>query len=201
MDLRLRSAILAAMVATAATPAGAATVLNVGWNSGCGKSTCFNDNGVFTRTWSAKDTAGPVTIGSLLLDRSVLGNLDGQTFRISFSLNGETLGTWGRYNVAGFGGDQFGFSGGDVVWNPEDGDLVLTLELDPAPKAGGLSGGGFSFRADPPPRDDLSEPQPPAFSDAAFEAAAVPEPGAWALMILGFGMAGAAMRGRRRLTA
>jgi hypothetical protein len=200
MNLQLRSVIIAA-VAAAAGPAGAATTLNVDWNSGCGKATCFNDKGVFTQTWSAKDAVGPVTIGGLLLDRTVLGNLDGQTFRISFSLNGEALGTWGRYNVAGLGGDRFGFSGGDVVWNPEDGDLVLTLELDPAPKTGGLSGGGFSFRADPPPQGAPSEPQPPAFGETAFEAAAVPEPGAWALMILGFGMAGAAMRGRRALTA
>jgi hypothetical protein len=36
------------------------------------------------------------------------------------------------------------------------------------------------------------------FTDATFTAAAVPEPASWALMILGFGAVGAALRSRRR---
>src|SRR3954452_17040369 len=65
----------------AATPASAATVLNVDWNSDCGKSTCFNDKGVFTQTWSSAGAHGPTTIGQFLMDRGVLGALDDKTFR------------------------------------------------------------------------------------------------------------------------
>ena len=68
----------------AATPASAAMVLNVNWNSDCAKSTCFNDNGVFTQTWSSAGAHAPVTIGQFLMDRGILGALDDKTFKISF---------------------------------------------------------------------------------------------------------------------
>lgn len=40
-----------------------------------------------------------------------------------------------------------------------------------------------------------------ALDDVTFQAAAVPEPATWALMIGGFGLAGASLRARRRLAA
>ena len=131
-------------------PAQAATTLSAGWNEGCGKSTCFNEKGVFQQSFSAKDFGGPVTIGQLLLERGVLGALDGSTFQLSFALNGETLGTWGQYTMAGIGGDWLTFGGEGFTWNPDDGDLVLILALVPPPKPG--AGRGFfassSFQSD-----------------------------------------------------
>ncbi|MFZ5721626.1 MAG: PEPxxWA-CTERM sorting domain-containing protein [Pseudomonadota bacterium] len=197
----LLSALAAASVlALGAGAAQAATTLSVGAD-GCGKSTCFNDNGVFSQSWSAKDFSGPVTIGQLLLDRGVLGSLDGSTFQLSFALNGETLGTWGQYTMAGIGGDWLTFGGENFVWNPEDGDLVLILSIIPPPKPG--AGGGFfassslqaGFEDQGPgsPRDLLPD------LDGGRLTAPIPEPGAWALMITGFGLAGAAFRQRRRV--
>jgi len=201
MNSRLNVGALAALaLGSCAGSAGAATLL-ASTDGGCGKTTCFNDNGVVTRTWSAKDFAGPVDISRLLLDRAVLGSLSGSTFRISFSLNGQELGTWGRFNMGGFDTDTLGLSGESFVWNPEDGDLVLTLALDPAPKPG-VGGGAFfarDFDVGPPPPQGLPDPTSPAMSrQAAMEAAPVPEPTAWALMILGFGTAGAMLRTRPR---
>jgi hypothetical protein len=198
----------------AATPASAATVLNVNWNSDCGKSTCFNDKGVFTQTWSSAGAHGPMTIGQFLMDRGILGALDDKTFRISFSVGGQELGTWGSYNMAGIGGDELNFDGLDFVWNPEDGDLVLTLEIVPPPKAGG--GGFFSLAAnqDAPPvpgagGDGPSLPQDgdegphgggPGGGVVVDAITVVPEPATWAMMIAGFGLAGASLRQRRRVS-
>jgi hypothetical protein len=193
--LALSALAIAAMLS--ATPAAAATVLDVGANDGCGKTTCFNDQGVFTQTWSAKNATGPMTIGQILLARGVLGSLDGSTFRLSFTLDGEEIGSWGSYTMGGIGGDELAFTGENFTWNPEDGDLTLVLEIV-KPKAG--VGGGFFV-------SNLGDPTPPGSNqeDDGFEfegiagdvTSAAPEPAAWALMITGFGLAGATLRQRR----
>lgn len=194
-----------AAAAALAGPAAAVTTLDVSWNEGCGKSTCFNEAGVFTKTWTAADASGPMTIGQLLLDRGVLGDLDAKTFRLSFTLNGEELGTWGSFTMGGIAGDELLFNGKAFTWNPEDGDLVLVLALTPPPKAG--AGGGFfsaaNFDAGPETDDEpgqniIAPPGPPP--EQAITAP-VPEPSAWALMISGFGLAGAALRRKPRVVA
>lgn len=212
MGLKMRNvqaavSAIAAALALSGASAQAATILDVGKNDGCGKSSCFGDDGVFTKTWSAKDAIGPMTVGKFLLDRGVLGSLDGSTFRISFQVGGQELGSWGRYNMGGIAGDELSFDGFDFVWNPEDGDLTLVLEID-KPKVGtggGLfssGGGGSSFQA-----LRVNEPDLPQYGGVEFEGiggspiSAAPEPAAWALMIAGFGLAGATLRQRRRVVA
>ena len=122
------------------------------------------------------------------------------------------LGSWGSYNMAGIGGDELNFDGLDFIWNPEDGDLVLTLEIVPPPKAGG---GGFFSRASedgPPGANSGSEVFfPPQNGDEGGDSprgdlpvdarGGVPEPATWAMMIAGFGLAGASLRQRRRAPA
>jgi hypothetical protein len=193
----------AAALALAASPASAASVLNAGVNSQCGKATCFNDKGVFTQTWSAKDFSGPMTISQLMLDRGVLGSMDGSMFKLSFMLNGQEF-TWGNYMMAGIAGDELSFWGANFTWDPADGDLVLVLAITPPPKPG--AGGGGSFfspaHANFGPDDSFgdgsnTEDGGPGDERPAAAAAAVPEPTAWALMIGGFGMAGAMLRRRR----
>ncbi|MBW8813041.1 MAG: PEP-CTERM sorting domain-containing protein [Caulobacterales bacterium] len=208
----------AAALASVAAPASAASTLDVNWNSGCGKASCFNDKGVFTQTWSSADAHGPMTIGQFLLDRGVLGSLDGQTFSISFSIGGQDVGSWGKYNMGGIGGDELNFSGENFLWNPEDGDLVLTLSIIEPPKGGFGGGGGFFFAplgetqgdqgppgGDPPPGD--GDPGQGGFGgsdntsinlpESQTPVSAAPEPVTWALMIGGFGLAGSALRRRR----
>jgi hypothetical protein len=196
----LLGAATAAAMALGAQSAHAATVLNVDWNAGCGKATCFDDNGSYTQTFSANAFSGPVNVSQFLMDRGVLGSLDSKTFRISFQLNGEEVGTWGQFNMGGIGGDELWFGGESFVWNPEDGDLVLVLAIVPPPKegaGGGGGGGGFglqeegrSFTGGPPEGDSSS-------TDIRLPAGPVPEPATWAMMIAGFGMAGAMMRRRQ----
>lgn len=186
-------------------------MLDVNWNTGCGKSNCFNDQGVFSQTWTSAGAHGPMTIGQFLLDRGILGDLDGKTFRISFSIGGHEVGTWGKYNMAGIAGDELRFSGDDFVWNPEDGDLVLTLEIVPPPKqgAGGVFfapanlGGPPPSEQNPPPGDGDPNPvgPPKGGPDGSSSVGLVPEPASWALMIMGFGAAGSVLRRRRALEA
>lgn len=184
----------ALLIAAAAGSAQAATALDASWTSSCGATTCFNDKGVYTQTFSASAFSGPVTVGQLLMDRGVLGDFVSETFRISFELNGEELGTWGKFNMAGIAGDELSFEGLNFTWNPEDGDLVLVLAIV-WPEKGGAGGGGFL-------RAPLEEPLPnegdedPA-GTVPQAPAPVPEPSAWALMITGFGLAGAVARRRR----
>ena len=202
---------VAGACALAAMPAAAASVLNVNWTSDCGKATCFNDAGVFTQTWSSAGAHGPVTVGQFLMDRGILGVLDDKTFRISFSVGGHEVGTWGSYNMGGINGDELNFDGLDFVWNPEDGDLVLTLAIVPPPTAG-VGGGGFSSLSvdgDGPGEGPLQPQGGPVGgpSDVGVDSTdrgpvgGIPEPSAWALMIGGFGLAGATLRHRRRLAA
>jgi len=207
MNSGLRRAAFGAAAMTAVAVAGSAEAMTlvVDPDAGCGKASCFGEAGTYTRTWSAKDFTGPVNVASLLMGRGVLGALDGETFRISFSLNGEELGTWGRYNMAGIGGETLSFSGQELIWNPADGDLTLTLSLDPKPKPGQVAAfGGFSsFDPGTTSSDKGPPPGPPptALRETAHDAAPVPEPSAWALMIVGFGSAGATLRLQRRRPA
>lgn len=194
---------MAAALSVSAAPAQAATALQATWNEGCGKSTCFNDKGVFTQSWSAKDASGPMTVGQLMLDRGVLGSLDGKTFRLSFQLNGEELGSWGNFTMGGIAGDELLFNGQAFTWNPEDGELTLVLEIY-QPKTGV---GGFSALSAPggsAPNNIEDDELPNLGGGSGVDAivpGVVPEPTTWALMIGGFGMAGAALRRRSRVVA
>ncbi|MBU1376387.1 MAG: PEPxxWA-CTERM sorting domain-containing protein [Alphaproteobacteria bacterium] len=185
---------LGAALILSASPAAAATVLNVDTNESCGKTTCFNDKGVFSQTWSAKDASGPMTIGQILLARGVLGSLDGAMFRLSFTLNGKEIGSWGSYSMGGIAGDELTFTGETFIWNPEDGDLSLVLEIA-QPKAGGGLFVSNIGEAKPggPEQNDIGGPE--------RGPSPAPEPAAWALMIAGFGLAGATLRRRGRVVA
>ena len=207
----LLAAAVAMTLAVSATPAAAATLLNVNWGEGCGKATCFGDDGIYAKTFSARDFSGPVTVGQLLMQRGVLGALDGLTFRVSFNLNGEEVETWGHYNMAGINGEELAFAGENFVWNPEDGDLVVILALTPQTQSGGgfvsaphqfgeSQGEGGPFGG--PDAGGLGNEGPGSNGGPGpVGAAAVPEPATWAMMIAGFGMVGALLRRRTGLIA
>lgn len=204
----------AAGLALCAAPASAATMISAQWGDGCSKTTCFNEKGVYTHTWSALDVSGPVTIGKLSLDRNILGDLDTKMFKLSFQIDGQEVGSWGTFLMSAIGGDILTFGGEAFDWNPEWGDLTLVLELIPPPKegfgfasfspsddgdGGGGGGGSFvqSFDFQPDDNGD-GDPQQP---DSQRLTGAVPEPTTWALMITGFGGAGAMLRRRRTVLA
>lgn len=206
---------LATALALGAAPASAATVFSAGWDAaGCTKASCFNDKGVYTHAWSAAGVTGPVSVGQLLLDRGVLGALDSHIFRLSFQVGGQEVGAWGNYMMSGIGGDVLSFSGESFVWNPQDGDLVLVLQLDPRGRGGSggvfsalasnLSGGGGGGGDTIVPQNLPDIQDGPTGGEPTLDErlpSAAPEPASWALMISGFGLAGAGLRRRRTAEA
>jgi len=219
------SAAVAALTLAAAGGASAATVLNVGWGSQCGTSTCFDSHGTYTVTFSAATFHGPVDISKLLLSRSVLGDQDGHFFSLNFQLNGHQVGSWGNWNVSGLGGDQLSIGGSDLIWNPADGDLVLVMDLVAAngeklrPDGHGgwyVPAGGGGSAAAPLAPDDEPGGQGDGFGDGSGDgsfifdppgdtptidggqASGAPEPATWAMMLGGFGLAGWALRRRAK---
>jgi hypothetical protein len=215
-------ALLAAVgLAAVASSANAATTLTVGPDSLCGPSGCFsNEKKVYTRTFSARELGGN-SISSLSLFRDLTG-LDAnsnQAVRITFQLADGTEVVWGTYKVGAMAGEKFVTIGGqEVAWDAALGDLSVKLELVDLKKSGGggglgwfighgggggggdedssLGGGGLS--APELPIGDIVTSGPlvrPSLPPQPI--VAVPEPGAWALMIMGFGAAGAMLRRRR----
>lgn len=207
----------AAAMAGASTSAQAATVLTLDAASLCGKGGCFTEKTTFQRSFS-----GPMSISGLAIDKAMLGDLGKYAVKITFTTkDGAVVGNWGAYTLAVLGGDVVTIGGQPLDWDGAGGELVLNLEVL-VPKRGGLGGGGFAgapsfgggggFGAGgitgggivlggAPIPTGLNNPLPaplPSPGRGVF-AAAIPEPGTWALMIGGFFAAGSALRGRRHL--
>ncbi|HEY0647815.1 PEPxxWA-CTERM sorting domain-containing protein [Phenylobacterium sp.] len=213
-------ALLAAALTAAAisSPANAAAQVSVGPSKLCGEDGCFGgDKKTFTQVISAADHKGTVNISSLSLFRSVMGSMAGQNVKIIFELADGTEITWGRWTVGAMAGDEFVTIGGETInWDSALGDLKVRLELFKPEKghagsgwgwgAGGVEnafgggdvGGGGGLVAPNLPFGDIVNTGPlvrPSLPPQPI--VAVPEPGAWALMILGFGAAGAMLRRRK----
>src|SRR5438045_974766 len=107
--LRLHAYALAtaAVLGLAAPSAQAASFLQAGPNALCGAGGCFAAGASYRQTWSAADRAGPMNIGSLMLDRSILGENQDKLFKVSFRLaDGTKVGDWGSFMIATVGGDM-----------------------------------------------------------------------------------------------
>lgn len=205
----------AAAMAGASTSAQAATVLTLDAASLCGKGGCFTEKTTFQRSFS-----GPMSISGLAIDKAMLGALGNYAVKITFTTkDGAVVGNWGAYTLAVLGGDVVTIGGQPLDWDGAAGELVLNLEVL-VPKRGGLgggfagapfgggggfggggfTGGGIVLGGAPIP-SGVNSPLPvllPPTARGPF-AAAIPEPGTWALMIGGFFAAGSALRGRRHL--
>jgi hypothetical protein len=199
------AAFIAAVLALGcAAPAGAITWL-AGGQTACSGVACGQTGAnSYSRQMTAEDFAGLGKITSFSLDRGLLAGREGAMFRLSFwTAKGELVGDFGHFVIAGLAGDVVTLTGMGFEYDPSFGDLYVHLDID-VPKAGG---GGFGGLASPP-EDGL-----PSFGGAEtnlvtlppgdeppgdIQRIAAPEPSAWALMIAGFGGAGAMLRRRRK---
>ncbi|HEY0647814.1 PEPxxWA-CTERM sorting domain-containing protein [Phenylobacterium sp.] len=209
----LAGAAAAVLTLAAASGAGAATNVSVGPSSLCAQDGCFGgDKKTFTQVISAADHKGTVNISSLSLFRSVMGSMAGNNVKVIFELADGTEVTWGRWTVGSMSGGEFVTIGGETVnWDSALGDLKVRLELYKPEKGGhgaawGWGAGGsdnafsenIGLAAPDLPFGDVVNTGPlvrPSLPPQPI--VAVPEPGAWALMIMGFGMTGALVRRRR----
>jgi len=215
LKIRTFALAAAAVLVTAAPSAQAATFLQVGTNALCSSGGCFGSGNTFQKVWSAAQQSGPVDISSLFLDRNVLGDRQDFAVKVGFSLaDGTKVGDWGAFTIAVLGGQVVQVGGQAFTWDTSRGDLVLTLSLVVPEKGGGgffgggLLGGGRGANFGPDGGADLGSgmvvaDMPPGVGRDVVDnlvaaVTAVPEPRAWALMLIGFGAAGATLRGRRR---
>jgi len=208
------SAVAMAGMAAVAVPAHAAIFLTAPNGMCSGATGCFGDASTYRQTFSASSLNGPVDIRTLGLDRSVLGALQDKVVKISFkTASGVTVSDWGGYVIAGLSGDTVSLVGQDFTWTPDQGDLVLQLDLV-VPRHGGSGGGGgggggLNFGGSPtsgglPGIVDQgagagAAAGPPSISDPPGVVSVAPEPAAWAMMLLGLGTAGGLLRRARRM--
>lgn len=221
----LAGAAAVALTLAVSSPAAAASQVSVAPSNLCGLDGCFTgDKKTFVQVLSAADQAGggTVNISSMALFRSVMGSMAGNNVKIVFELADGSEVTWGRWTVGVMAGDQFVTIGGETVnWDTALGDLKVRLELFTPAKgergngvgwgwgAGGVEDAfGDTGDAGLPPGAGAAPPEL-LFGDIVKSGPlvtpslppqsiiAVPEPGTWALLILGFGMAGAILRRQR----
>jgi len=207
---------VAALSAAAPSAAQAATFLTVGANSLCEEAGCFaGERRTFTHTFSAAERGGgTIDISSLSLFRGLVGEMDHNALKITFELADGAVLSWGQFTLAMLAGEFVTLGGEAVSWNTALGDLKVRFDLIVRGAGGGV-GGGFGGggggggrggavaggdTAGPSPSTDLVVTQPltgPSVQEVVNPVVALPEPGTWALMILGFGGAGVMLRRRR----
>lgn len=211
------SALIAAAAICAAVPSAgqAATFLSVQASSLCGADGCFaGGKKTYTQTFSGAAQAGSsvVNISHLQVAKDIVGSVEHTAVRVTFVLADGTEVTWGKYSLNALGGDIVTLGGQALAWNTAVGDLTVRLDLILPEKGGagggffgggGGGGGGFEAAGAPSSADlglgmEMGRPMA-RLPDEAFAISAVPEPATWAMMILGFGAAGAALRRRNGL--
>jgi hypothetical protein len=194
---------------TTVSPTGAAGASTIKFNfdSGLGLDDLQNLSALFTLTATGTGAAiPPAGIGATYLQQNISGNfqilyngpavtLDGHALYLGENLLSGVF-TDGWIQGIGTGGSLT-----DVAIN--GGHITYTSAL--LPTIGSAESGDFSFglTAAKPGITALKNQTLSSFraaSSATFDIA-VPEPASWALMIVGFGGAGAALRRRRTLAA
>jgi hypothetical protein len=204
-SLVLASALAAATFAASA--AQATTTLRTGTNPLCAATGCFANNVYsYQQTFAANTFDGPSAISTLRLDRSLVGDMQGYVVKFSFlRADGTEVANWGGWVLSMMGGREVvSVTGQAFDWDPSWGDLTLKMDLI----APGSGSGGFSSPAplgdDPFAGRGSSGPSssvvdgiqaPPPGTETIVS---VPEPSTWAMMVLGFGGAGAILRRSRR---
>src|SRR5689334_16354250 len=125
------AALFAVAAAAMALPAQAASLFSASASAACGVDGCFSgETHTFTQAFAANAFHGTLDVGSLMLDRSILGGMQDQLFTVSFHLaDGTALGNWGSFMIAVLGGQIVTLSGSAFQWDTSLGDLVLQLDL------------------------------------------------------------------------
>ena len=216
MHVRVLAA-TAAAIALAAPAAHAASFMAVQATCLAG---CLDQTQTYKQTFQAANFSGPVNIGALSFDRSLLGDHQTSVFHVTFwTADGREVGDFGHFMVGSLGGQVLNLKGESFAYDSSLGDLVMKIELD-GYGSGGAGGGGGGFNTVLSSSGGAAAPAPSDNVDHAWDAppmtflphgvvtqadplliVSVPEPAAWALMMLGFGGMGAVLRRRRPQTA
>ena len=174
-------------------------------------SNCFDPSQSYEQVIDASTFSGPVNIGSFSFNRSLLG--DGHqtsVFHVTFwTADGRQVGDFGHYMVGSLGRQVLHLQGQAFAYDASQGNLVMKIQRDGGgwgaiTGAAGSSGGA----ADPAASDDNVQsvwnapkvtfmPKGVTFPAEPLLIVAAPEPAAWAMMLIGFGGAGALLRRRR----
>jgi hypothetical protein len=216
-------ALAALAAATAATPASAAIIISTGGNTAQGQTVQFNTQQTgSTITGTTNQTNTPVTFTRVGAGGNLASDASGQavvinngsdpsnlTGTVAVDLFGNTAASYIEFNLPGIPGNPPPAESTSVFIEAlsTDGLTVLgsnTLNLDGNGNnyfnitgTQGSTFGGFRITLNP------TNTGVGALQNVRVQtsvAAAVPEPGTWALMLLGFGGVGVTLRRRRSRT-
>jgi hypothetical protein len=192
--------IIALAVAAAAIPAAAVTVTDIATTGGNLVNVVTAESGLLEADIALYDFA-PITLGLAAGDGETGFELNsavdiftgvelGRNLGVlTLSLTGATFGTVGTITPA------FSFA----EWSLNGAADTLTIAFKPRGEGFGVLLGGFDGVGSNFVVQFASGTEADVAASLTIGAAAVPEPAAWALMIAGFGLVGAAVRRQRTM--
>ncbi len=219
--------LLAASLAAAfalASPAAASTTIGNATNGNCYPFSCGPTDGVtaYQQSYNAAAFSGPLNFNTISFDRyNSVANYDSGTYAVSFYLQsgafgslssnlasnrGTLLGNFGTFTIGGASSPTLSLTGSAIHYDPTMGSLLMDVAV-----SNGVGQGDYFvfFNA-----DDTTGSIARAFNSSygnvgntggalvtTFSTVGgVPEPATWAMLILGFGVVGGAMRRRQRVS-
>ena len=215
----LASSLLAVCVASSAN---AQVTVGNSDNGNCYPFSCGPSDSLtqYQEDYNSGAFSGPFSFNSVSFGQNIGGQMDSASYTVSFYLSavgfggltsnlasneGTFLGTLGTFGISGAMPTTLTLTGNQINYNPANGTLLMNVDISNVTSAAGFYQSFFNA-------DYTGADVTRAYSGTTYGASgdtigalqttfnsvntAVPEPATWALMLLGFGMVGYAMRKR-----
>jgi hypothetical protein len=213
-----------AAVGMAGSPAFASTTVGSTDGGNCYPFVC-NDSGTATgqsidyyQIYSSSAFSGPLTFNTISFADTILPGAEILTgnYAISFGVTSSAVGSGYPVSISGvgsffsgaLGGPNLSITGSSYAYNPLSGNLVMhVVASNQANTPNGSQANGGYMDADYAGLvtsrayyNIVGTENGSGALVTTFSGGAVPEPATWAMMLVGFGGLGAALRSRRKLS-